>query len=144
MNDEPLVLPALFSLVNEGLVRGPISVWVSDNEFVFLVQFKEDPRPENNSWFLLSISRDAIEKLIIIGDELAYALRRLDFPEDVVQSMDEADGSHAIMILQYADEDRPKRLMAFYMNLERLPVHWYEPALSYFRDRSYASIVVSR
>ena len=140
MNDEPLVLPASYSRVNEEMVRGPISVWVNNDEFVFLVQFKEDPRPEDNSWFLLSISRNAIEEIILIGDELAYALRRLDFPEYVLKSMDESEGNHSIMILQFADEDRHKRLVAFYMNLERLPVRWYESALSYFRDRSHASI----
>ncbi len=144
MNDEPLILPALYSQVNGKLIRGSISVWVNEDEFVFLVQFKEDPRPEDNSWFLLSIDRDAIEKIILIGDELAYALRRLDFPEYVVQSMDESEDSHSIMILQYADEDRRNRLLSFVFSLERLPVRWYEPALSYFRDRTHASIIVSR
>jgi len=71
MNDEPLVLPALYSRVDGKLIRGLLSVWITIAEFVLLVQFKEDPRPEENSLFMLNVHRDAIEKTALVGNELA-------------------------------------------------------------------------
>ncbi len=144
IEEESLLLPAMFSRVAGIVIFSPVSIWVSNEEFIFLVQQWRDPRLEDNTWYVHSVRRDAVEKLIFIENDPVLALKKLGFSEKEVQSASEAQNDCLVLLLQYVDEHRVRQFHVFCIAKKTLPSVWYECALDYFREQTRAPIVVSR
>ena len=144
VDERCLVLMPSISRVASDWTSSPVSVWMTDEEFVFLEGIQKKGRELVDAWPLGSIRRDSIQELfLIIGKEACAAIVKI-CPAGRGEKLASDLGEDSILLmLHVVDEESGSRVLVFLLDRSTLVSGFHGIVIDFFRERATAPFRVT-
>jgi len=132
-----LVLNPLMSRIASEWTSLPITIWTTDDEFVFFEGVQKRAMQVVDAWPIACFRRDAIQELVIlVSDEARAACERFYSEGRGDKLVSDRDEETTILLLKIANDDLGHRVISLVFDQHMQDPDFTEELIRFFRDRA--------
>ena len=139
-----LALPSELSIVGGTVRQGRISVWLTEEEFVFVDGNQEEKPDVIDATVLGSVKRDAISELILLfGEEATGAAGKLGFPKEELEFHRLTSGQLLVLLIRGKAVHGMSVSHAFCLDRSVLSTPIHEHVIRFFQWHRFAPMRIT-